>query len=48
LENIVQLVSEGKIKAIISKTFKLQNAGEAQSLSQLGHGRGRIVLHITD
>jgi NADPH:quinone reductase-like Zn-dependent oxidoreductase len=48
LENIAQLIAEGKVKAAISKTFSLQDAGQAQSLSQLGHGRGRIVLHLMD
>jgi NADPH:quinone reductase-like Zn-dependent oxidoreductase len=48
LEDIVQLVVEGKVKSIISKAFSLQEAGQAQELSQHGHGRGRIVLHIVD
>lgn len=48
LEHIVQLMAEGKIKAVIAKAFSLQDAGQAQVLSQLGHGRGRIVLHIAD
>jgi NADPH:quinone reductase-like Zn-dependent oxidoreductase len=48
LETIAHLIAEGKVKAVIAKTFSLQDAGQAQSLSQLGHGRGRIVLHLRD
>jgi NADPH:quinone reductase-like Zn-dependent oxidoreductase len=48
LERIVQLISEDKVKATIAATFSLQDAGQAQALSQLGHGRGRIVLQIVE
>jgi NADPH:quinone reductase-like Zn-dependent oxidoreductase len=48
LKNIAQLIAEGKVKAVVAKTFSLEDAGQAQALSQLGHGRGRIVLHLMD
>ncbi|QGQ94604.1 NADP-dependent oxidoreductase [Paenibacillus psychroresistens] len=48
LEQIVQLIAENKVKATIAATYSLQDAGQAHALSQLGHGRGRIVLQIVD
>lgn len=40
--------TQGKVKAVIAKTFSLQEVQQAHELSQLGHGRGRIILHIAD
>ena len=48
LRIIAQLIAEGQIKAIAGKTFSLPEAPQAHELSQSGHGRGRIVLHIGD
>lgn len=48
LETFAQLIDEGKIKVIIAKIFPLSQAKQAHELSQSGHGRGRIVLHIAD
>jgi NADPH:quinone reductase-like Zn-dependent oxidoreductase len=48
LRTIAQLIAEGQIKAIAGKTFPLPEAPQAHELSQSGHGRGRIVLHIGD
>jgi NADPH:quinone reductase-like Zn-dependent oxidoreductase len=48
LRTIAQLIAEGQIKAIAGKTFSLPEAPQAHELSQSGHGRGRIVLHIGD
>ena len=31
-----------------SRTFALHEAPQAHQLSETGHGRGRIVLHIAD
>jgi NADPH:quinone reductase-like Zn-dependent oxidoreductase len=47
LQSIVRLLEEGQLKAIVSTTFPLHEARRAHELSQTGHGRGRIVLHIT-
>jgi hypothetical protein len=33
---------------VVGKVFLLAEASQAQALSQQGHGRGRIVLHIAD
>ena len=46
LKDIAQLIEEGKIKPAVYKVFPLSEARQAHELSQTGHGRGRIVLHI--
>ena len=46
LSTFAQLISEGQVKAVVGATFPLSEAGKAQELSQSGHGRGRIILHI--
>ncbi len=48
LRTIAQLIAEGHVKPTIARTFSLSEAKQAHELSQSGHGRGRIVLHITD
>jgi NADPH:quinone reductase-like Zn-dependent oxidoreductase len=46
LSTFARLIDEGQIKTFVGATFPLSEAGKAQELSQSGHGRGRIVLHI--
>ncbi len=46
LTQFAQLIDEGQVKAVVGKTFPLGEAAQAQELSQKGHGRGRIVLHV--
>ncbi len=46
LNTFAQLIDEGKVKVFVGPTFPLSEAGKAQELSQRGHGRGRIILHI--
>ncbi|MED1060123.1 zinc-binding dehydrogenase [Bacillus mycoides] len=48
LQDVAQLMAEGEIKPIISKTLSLEEAPQAHKLSQIRHGRGRIVLNIID
>lgn len=48
LRVIAQLIVEGRVKPIIARTFPLREARQAHELSQSGHGRGRIVLHIAE
>ena len=48
LSAIAQLIAEGHVKPIVARTFTLAEARQAQELSQSGHGRGRIVLHMTE
>lgn len=46
LQQFVQLIEEGQIKVFVSDTFPLEQAAQAQQLSESGHGRGRIVLQV--
>jgi NADPH:quinone reductase-like Zn-dependent oxidoreductase len=48
LQAISQLLESGKLKVTIGKSFPLAQAEQAHALSQTGHGRGRIILHIED
>ncbi|WP_245815665.1 NADP-dependent oxidoreductase [Seinonella peptonophila] len=47
-QQIAQMMAEGQIKSVINKKFLLHEVQQAHKLSQTGHGRGRIVLHIAD
>ena len=40
------MIEAGKVKPVVGPMFSLANAAKAQTLSQEGHGRGRIVLQI--
>jgi len=44
LEEITQLVEEGKVKTHIEKVFPLSEAKKAQKLSKEGHTRGKFIL----
>ncbi|HEV2659660.1 MAG TPA: NADP-dependent oxidoreductase [Ktedonobacteraceae bacterium] len=46
LSTFAQLIEEGHVKTFVGAVFSLDEAGKAHELSQSGHGRGRIVLHI--
>ena len=46
LEQIAQLIDEGKVKPVIAKVMPLEQAAEAQKLSEQGHVRGKIVLQV--
>ncbi|HLG79299.1 MAG TPA: NADP-dependent oxidoreductase [Ktedonobacteraceae bacterium] len=46
LSTFARLIDEGQVKVTIEKVFPLNEANKAHELSQSGHGRGRIVLHI--
>jgi len=48
LQVISELLESKEIKPIVGAVFPLADAQKAQELSQTGHGRGRIILHITD
>lgn len=48
LNTFARLIDEGQVKVTIGATFPLHEAAKAQELSQKGHGRGRIVLHIAE
>ena len=46
LQEIANLLDSGQIKTVVSQTFSLSEARQAQELSQSGHVRGKIVLQI--
>lgn len=46
LETFARLIDEGQVKVVMKKVFPLAQVSQAHELSQQGHGRGRIVLHI--
>lgn len=46
LKKITELVETGQLKPVVGKVFTLEQARQAQELSQTGHGRGRIILKI--
>ncbi|MFL5628428.1 MAG: NADP-dependent oxidoreductase, partial [Ktedonobacteraceae bacterium] len=48
LQTFAQLIDEGQVKVFVGTKFPLRDAQRAHELSQSGHGRGRIVLHIAD
>lgn len=48
LRTITELIEAGQIKTTVAKRFPLSEAKLAHELSQTGHGRGRIVLHVAD
>jgi NADPH:quinone reductase-like Zn-dependent oxidoreductase len=48
LQVISELLESKEIKPVVGAVFPLADAQKAQELSYTGHGRGRIILHITD
>jgi NADPH:quinone reductase-like Zn-dependent oxidoreductase len=48
LAEIGKLIDQGKIKVIVSQTFPLSEAAEAQEQVATGHTRGKIVLKVGD
>ena len=40
-------MAENQVKTTIAKTFPLHEASLAHALSETGHGRGRIVLQVS-
>ena len=48
LREISALIDSGLLLPQVGKVFSLEEAAQAQELSETGHGRGRIVLHIAD
>jgi NADPH:quinone reductase-like Zn-dependent oxidoreductase len=48
LRQIKELIEAGHIRVDVPNVFSLSEAGLAQAMSETGHGRGRIVLHVPD
>jgi NADPH:quinone reductase-like Zn-dependent oxidoreductase len=48
LKQISELIEAKQLKPVTGAVFKLADARQAHELSQTGHGRGRIILHVAD
>jgi len=48
LAQIGKLIDEKKIKVIVSETFPLADANQAEAKADTGHARGKIVLKVAD
>ncbi len=48
LRRVADLVVSGDVRAQVGRVFSLDEVVEAHTLSETGHGTGRIVLHIAD
>ncbi|CDH45909.1 Alcohol dehydrogenase zinc-binding domain protein [Candidatus Contendobacter odensis Run_B_J11] len=48
LTAIARLIDAGRMKPIIHTVLPLSDARQAQVISQGGHARGKIVLHVAD
>jgi NADPH:quinone reductase-like Zn-dependent oxidoreductase len=48
LERLGALVASGALRPEIQRTFPLDQAAEAHTASETGHGRGRILLSVSD
>ena len=46
LQSLAQLIAEEHITVVLRKVFPLHEVRQAHELSQTGHGRVRIMLHI--
>ncbi len=46
LARISRLIGAGKVRARVSRTFVLDQAAQAQDLSESGHAQGKIVLSV--
>lgn len=47
LARLAQLADEGTLKTCVARVLPLEEARQAQDLSQAGHTRGKIVLKVT-
>jgi NADPH:quinone reductase-like Zn-dependent oxidoreductase len=48
LQQISGLLAAKKIWPVVGTVFPLAQVSQAHALSQTGHGRGRIILHVAD
>jgi NADPH:quinone reductase-like Zn-dependent oxidoreductase len=48
LERLAALVASGALKPEIQQVFPLDQAAAAQTASETGHGRGRILIRVAD
>ena len=47
-QTISQMITDRKLRIIISKLFSLETVQKAHKICQQGHGRGRIILKVYD
>jgi NADPH:quinone reductase-like Zn-dependent oxidoreductase len=47
-QKIGELIESGDVVPVIHRVFRLAEVAQAHALSETGHGRGRIVLHVRD
>jgi NADPH:quinone reductase-like Zn-dependent oxidoreductase len=48
LQEIAELIDQGKVKVVVAGTFELREAAEAQAALKDKHLRGKVVLKIVD
>ena len=48
LKQISELIEAKQLKPVTGAVFPLADARQALEMSQTGHGRGRIILHVAD
>ena len=48
LHEIAQLIDQGRVKVVVSSTFELRQAAEAQSALKEKHIRGKVVLTVVE
>ncbi|CCH02670.1 Alcohol dehydrogenase zinc-binding domain protein [Fibrella aestuarina BUZ 2] len=46
LDGVTQLINEGRVKAVVSQAFPLEQVAEAHRQSETKHVRGKLVLEI--
>lgn len=46
-EEAARLFLEGRFRLRVERTFSLEEAGEAQRVSQNGHLRGRLIISVS-
>jgi NADPH:quinone reductase-like Zn-dependent oxidoreductase len=44
LEDVLALMKRGQVKAIVTRSFALEEAGEAHRLVEAGRATGRLIL----
>ena len=48
MRRIGELLAEGKLKTVIRAVFPLTQARQAMELSETGHGRGHVVIKVSE